>query len=162
MNMIFIVLTLLLQNAELKKTDCPMHEQHMKDQSLKDRGEHAMGFSQTDTTHHFLLRSDGGVISVGTNKPDDSDSKDMIRMHLRHIATEFQAGEFDIPMFVHDTVPPGVPDMKKLRSSIRYTYEDTSQGGRVLIVTTDKAALEAVHKFLRFQIEEHKTGDNPQ
>ncbi|MGA2428762.1 MAG: hypothetical protein ABSH13_09685 [Candidatus Acidiferrum sp.] len=157
--MILIILAMLLQNPEPKKMDCPMHEQHVKDQSLESRGEHAMGFSQTETTHHFLLRPDGGVIQVEANRSDDSANKDMIRVHLRHIATAFQAGDFDIPMFVHDTVPPGVPDMKKLQSKISYSYEETAQGGRVVIVTKDADAKEAVHKFLRFQIEEHKTGD---
>src|SRR5580698_5275640 len=32
---------------------------------------------------------------------------------MQHIAEAFQSGDFDIPMFVHDTVPPGVPEMKK-------------------------------------------------
>jgi len=39
-------------------------------------------------------------------------------MHLAHIAPAFQNGDFDTPMFVHDTVPPGVPKMKKLRGGI--------------------------------------------
>ena len=157
--MVLILLTLLLQIPQPTKMDCPMHERNMKDQSLEKRGEHAMGFSQTETTHHFLLRSDGGVIQVEANKPDDAGNKEMIRMHLRHIAAAFEAGDFDIPVFVHDTVPPGVPEMKKLQTKISYAYEDTAQGGRVVIATMDKNAKQAVYKFLRFQIEEHKTRD---
>ena len=62
-------------------------------------------------------------------------------------------------MFVHDTVPPGVPEMKRLREKISYTYEETKSGGHVLIKTQDKEAVAAIHKFLIFQIQEHKTGD---
>jgi len=80
-------------------------------------------------------------------------------MHLQHIAQAFQSGDFDIPMFVHDTVPPGVPEMKKLRENIHYSFEETPKGGRVLISSSDKEALAAIHRFLQFQIEEHKTGD---
>jgi hypothetical protein len=80
-------------------------------------------------------------------------------MHLGHIARAFQSGDFDIPMFVHDTVPPGVPDMKRLQKQIRYSFEDTASGGRVVISSTDKDAITAIHAFLRFQIEEHATGD---
>jgi hypothetical protein len=78
---------------------------------------------------------------------------------LRHIAHAFQNGDFDIPMFVHDTVPPGVPEMKRLQKQIRYAFEETPTGGRVAISSTDKEARNAIHRFLRFQIDEHKTGD---
>jgi hypothetical protein len=78
---------------------------------------------------------------------------------LAHIANAFQSGDFDIPMFVHDAAPPGVPEMKRLKGSIRYSFEETSNGGRVIVSSTDKEAVAAIHKFLRFQIQAHKTGD---
>ena len=31
-----------------------------------------------------------------------------------------------IPMFIHDTVPPGEPEMKALRGQIQYSLEETS------------------------------------
>jgi hypothetical protein len=126
---------------------------------MNERGETGMGFSQSATTHHFLIKSDGGVIQVETNDLADKSSRDHIRMHLRHIAQAFKDGDFDIPMFVHDTVPPGVPEMKRLRRKISYTFEETPAGGRVVITSADKRALGAIHKFLVFQIQEHKTGD---
>jgi hypothetical protein len=52
-----------------------------------------------------------------------------------------------------------VPEMKKLREDIHYSFEETPKGGRVLISSSDKEALAAIHRFLQFQIEEHKTGD---
>ena len=127
--------------------------------AMNARGEHAMGFSQAGTTHHFLLKSDGGAIQVAIKDPKDTSNRDHIRMHLGHIANAFRNGDFDIPMFVHDAVPPGVPEMRRLQKQIRYSFEETPNGGRVVIVTSDKDALTAVHQFLRFQIQEHKTGD---
>ena len=127
--------------------------------AMNDRGEHVMGFSQTGTTHHFFLKSDGGAIQAEVKDPKDTSSRDHIRMHLSHIAHAFQNGDFDIPMFVHDAVPPGVPEMRRLQKQIRYSFEETPNGGRVVILTSDKDALRAVHQFLRFQIQEHKTGD---
>jgi hypothetical protein len=135
---------------------CPMRDAHAK---MNERGEKGMGFSQTDTTHHFFLNSSGGVIQVEVKDGSDDSERNGIRMHLTHIAKAFENGDFDIPMFVHDTVPPGVPEMKKLRAQIRYSFEETSNGGRVVISSTDKEALTAIHSFLQFQIEEHKTGD---
>jgi hypothetical protein len=121
-----------------------------------------MGFSQAATTHHFFLTSDGGVIQVEANDPADAASRNEIRMHLGHIANAFQSGDFGIPMFVHGTVPPGVPEMKSLQKNIRYWFEETPNGARVVISCSDKSALNAIHRFLRFQIDEHKTGDPAQ
>jgi hypothetical protein len=139
-----------------QKTECPMHNAHAQ---MNERGEKGMGFSQTATTHHFLLKLDGGVIQVEANEQKDEANWDNIRMHLGHIARAFQSGDFDIPIFVHDTIAPGVPEMKRLQKQIRYTFEQTPAGGRVVISTTNDEALAAIHRFLRFQIEEHKTGD---
>jgi hypothetical protein len=136
--------------------ECPMHGTHTQ---MNERGEKGMGFSQTATTHHFLLNPSGGVIQVEAKDSADSTNRNQIRMHLGHIAKAFQSGDFDIPMFVHDTVPPGVPEMKRLRKDIQYSFEETTNGGRVVISSANKEALEAIHRFLRFQIEEHKTGD---
>jgi len=82
-----------------------------------------------------------------------------IRSHLTHIATMFSNGEFSIPMFVHDQVPPGVPVMKEKHAEISYTFEELPTGGSVLIKTTNPDALKGVQEFLRFQIEDHHTGD---
>ena len=137
-------------------TEYPMHATHTQ---MNERGEKGMGFSQTATAHHFLLNASGGVIQVEAKDSADATSRNEIRMHLGHIARAFQSGDFDIPMFVHDTVPPGVPEMKRLQKNIKYSFEETPNGGRVVISSTEKEALVAIHRYLRFQIEEHKTGD---
>jgi len=143
-------------NQKTERQECPMHSAHGQ---MNDRGEKRMGFSQTATTHHFILKADGGAIQVEANDSADAANRDNIRMHLGHIAKAFQDGDFEIPMFVHDTVPPGVPEMKQLQKEIRYSFAETPNGGRVVISSTNKEALDAIHRFLRFQIEEHKTGD---
>jgi hypothetical protein len=137
-------------------SDCPMMKQ-MSD--MIERGEKGMGFSQTKTTHHFYLSKAGGIIQVEANDEIDQTSRDQIRLHLGHIARMFSEGNFDIPMFVHDQVPPGVPEMKKMKAVISYEFEETKGGGRVRISSSDSQALAAIHNFLRFQITEHKTGD---
>jgi hypothetical protein len=80
-------------------------------------------------------------------------------MHLSHIVKRFAAGDFDVPMFIHDTTPPGAPVMSKLRSQIRYLYSDTLNGAKIQISSANPEALQAIHAFLRFQISDHKTGD---
>ena len=126
---------------------------------MEKRGKQGMGFAQNATTHHFLLRKDGGAIQVTANSSKDKTSIDEIRMHLQHIRRSFQSGDFNIPMFVHDQTPPGAPEMKKLKDRISYTYEALANGGQVAISSSDAEAINAIHAFLKFQITEHKTGD---
>ena len=133
-----------------------MHDAHAQ---MEERGEKGMGFSQTSTTHHFLINPTGGTIEVSVKDGSDAANRDAIRVHLTHIVKAFQSGDFDIPMFVHDTVPIGVPQMKRLQKEIRYSFEESPNGGRVVIVSSNQDAVTAIHKFLKFQIEEHKTGD---
>ena len=127
---------------------------------MMQRRENAMGFSQTQTTHHFFLSKDGGVIQVEANDPKDTQNRDLIWTHLAHIAQAFAAGDFSDPLAVHDKVPDGVPVMQRLKGDIRYTFEQTPQGGRVVINTANPEALDAIHQFLRFQVSEHQTGDS--
>lgn len=126
---------------------------------MNERGERGMGFSQTVTSHHFLIQPGGGAIQAEAKNPDDTSERDNIRHHLAHIAQAFANADFDIPMFVHDSMPPGVPKMKELRQKITYSFQETPAGGQVVIRTSDPQALAAIHKFLRYQIEEHQTGD---
>ena len=118
-----------------------------------------MGFSHQKTTHHFRLTRDGGMIEVTANDKQDTASQDQIRQHLSHIAQMFSAGNFDAPMFIHDRTPPGVPVMQRLKEEIKYKYEKIERGGRVRITTKNAEAIDAIHQFLRFQIEDHQTGD---
>jgi hypothetical protein len=127
--------------------------------SSDERGERAMGFSQTATVHHFLLKPDGGVIQVEVKDASDAANRDLVRRHLSHVARAFAEGDFTTPALVHERVPPGADSMRRLKSEITYAYEETEAGARVRIYARSAEALAAVHDFLRFQIEEHRTGD---
>ena len=134
-----------------------MHDMHH--QEVNQHGDVAMGFSHMKTTHHFRLSPSGGSIEVQANDPTDVTSRDQIRRHLEQLPKSFKAGNFSAPMETHGRVPPGVPTMQELKSKINYKYVRTDRGGKVLITTANPKALEAIHEFLRFQIEDHRTGD---
>ena len=155
--------------ALLKQLQSKFHEssgmmdmmgQMMHHSMVMQHGEQAMGFSQTQTTHHFFLTKDGGVIQVEANDPKDTQNRDLIRTHLAHITQAFAAGDFADPLAVHDKYPDGVPVMQELKGDIHYTFEQTLNGGRVLIHTANSRALEAIYQFIRFQITDHQTGDS--
>lgn len=128
---------------------------------MNQRGAMAMGFDQEKSTHHFFLYEDGGAIDVSVNDAADLTNRDAIRSHLPHIAMMFGLGNFDAPMMVHDSKNvPGTAELTRLKDKVKYTYVESAKGGRVDIVTTDPAALNAVHAFMKFQISDHKTGDS--
>lgn len=139
------------------------HEEHLaqiaRDAELKARGSAAMGFDQDSARHHFLLYEDGGAIEVGIVSGADTATRTAVRGHLQTIAREFAGGVFDKPFATHAETPEGVPALQQFRTSLTYTYEETPDGGRVRITTSDPTALAGVHAFLRYQIVEHKTGD---
>lgn len=130
-------------------------------QGVVQRGEsHAgMGFSQTTTTHHFILTNNGGIVQVTANDPKNAEQIDTIQTHLEHIAAMFSEGNFSIPHFVHDQTPPGVSTMKKLQKSIKYSEESFATGARVRMQSDSPEAIAAIHDFLQFQIKDHQTGD---
>lgn len=134
--------------------------QHQHHADVDRRGAQVMGFDQQRTAHHFPLYQDGGAIDVAVKDPSDAANISAIRSHLPHIATMFGEGNFSAPMLVHETKVPGTAEMAALKDRITFTYVETPKGGRVDIVTTDRAALDAVHRFLRFQIADHRTGDS--
>ena len=163
LHVILIALTLPLAAQHPQMPAGMSHQEHLKqmqkDEALKKRGAAAMGFDQDATTHHFRIAPNGGSIEVTVRDGTDQQALAAVRSHLRAIAKQFAAGEFDKPFETHGEVPPGVAQMQKSKDQIAYRYEDVPQGGAVRITTGDARALDAVHAFLRYQIAEHHTGD---
>lgn len=161
MSMVAVLLTGGALRADDSMHDCPMAagSKSKHAEGVIERGDQGMGFDHAKTTHHFRLAPDGGAIEVTANSLADGASRDQIRLHLTHIAIMFAGGDFSVPMFVHDTIPPGVTAMKRLASAISYRFEEIAGGGRVVISTATDEGRDAVHDFLRFQITDHATGD---
>ena len=153
MKLAFVAMLAALSTAGTSQMSSQHHD------AVDRRGAQIMGFDQQKTTHHFLLFEDGGAIDVAVKDPSDTANLDAIRSHLPHIATMFADGRFDAPMLVHGTAVPGTAELIRLKDRVRYQYVQTPNGGRVDITTSDPDAVAAVHRFLRFQISEHRTGD---
>ena len=120
-----------------------------------------MGFSHEKTTHHFELNYDGGAIDVRANDIRDTESRDQIRNHFHHIAQMFAEGNFSAPMLVHGTNVPGTATMTRLKDQLHWALTETPRGARITVSAYNKDGLDAVHEFLRFQIQDHQTGDCP-
>jgi hypothetical protein len=159
--MFFLVCLLITLPAWIVAQQTTQPGQSIRQDGVVQRGDHEMGFSHDLTTHHFRLLKDGGEIIVEANDPNDKASIKQIRTHLYHIVGMFSNGNFNVPMLIHDTNPPGVATMARLKSDIRYTISDTDKGAKIRIQTSSPETTDAVHAFLLFQIVDHKTGDSP-
>jgi hypothetical protein len=159
---IALALSVVTINAQEKTGSADAQEKQDHAAGVKERGTHEMGFSQDKATHHFLLLPDGGAIQIVASSTTDTTTRDQIQMHLAHIAQMFSDGNFQIPMLIHDKIPPGVPVMQRLKAAISYKFEKLDSGGQVRITTKNAEALSAIYEFLRFQITDHQTGDSTQ
>jgi hypothetical protein len=157
-NLFFLLIFGHLSLSAIAQQASPGPEDHFA--AVNARGDQGMGFSHGKTTHRFHLLTDGGAIEIQSTESTDAVSQEAIRQHLAMIAVKFSQGDFAIPMFIHATVPPGVETMKQLKSKITYEAENTERGAQLRITTHDAEALTAIHSFLRFQIQDHQTGDS--
>jgi hypothetical protein len=153
------VMGLTADAPPMSHADCPMAAVHHGRAGVDARHDQAVGVGHEGLVHHFLLEKDGGAIRLDMKDAGRKDAREDVRRHLQAIAKAFAAGDFGVPASIHAQVPPGVEVMKERKGVIRYAYAPTDRGGQVRITTADPRAREAIHAFLRFQIEDHGTGD---
>lgn len=123
---------------------------------VQTRGHAAMGVDQYTSTHHFQPLPDGGRIELQRDEAD-SVGRTRILEHLAEIAAAFGAGDFTVPGFVHAREVPGTAVMAARRTEIRYVVESLPRGGALRLTTKDSSALAAIHAFLAFQRQDHRT-----
>lgn len=116
-----------------------------------------MGVDQYTSAHEFEALPDGGRITLERHRNDPAGVA-QIRRHMEQIAVSFRRGDFVLPGFVHDREVPGTRIMHARRALISYTTDSTPAGGRLRIFSGDSAAIDAVHQFLAFQRQDHRTG----
>lgn len=129
--------------------------------SVQARGHTAMGVDQYTSAHTFQPLPDGGRISLQRDS-EDSAGAAQIRRHMQTIALAFSQGNFELPGFVHDREVPGTAVMTQRRSHITYTSESLPRGGGLRIFSRDSTALAAIHEFLSFQRQDHRSGAGSQ
>jgi hypothetical protein len=122
---------------------------------VQSRGAVAMGVDQYTSSHVFEDLADGGRIVL---QRDSIDAAGMatIRAHMQDIAARFAQGDFSLPGFVHSQSVPGTDVMTARRALIRYEADTLPRGGQVRIITSDSAAVAAIHAFLAFQRKDHR------
>jgi hypothetical protein len=123
---------------------------------VQTRGHAAMGVDQYTSTHHFEPLPDGGRITL-VRDSDDPAGVTQIRAHMEEIGAAFRRGDFTLPGFVHDRAVPGTATMAARRSRISYIADTVPQGSSLRIRSTDSTAISAIHQFLAFQRQDHRS-----
>lgn len=124
--------------------------------AMQARGQDVMGVDQYTSVHRFDPVADGGRIELQRDR-DDSAGVAMIRAHMRSIARAFAAGDFTAPATVHFETVPGVATMRTRRAAIHYDVTDLPRGAALRIRATDPTAVAAIHRFLAYQRQAHRT-----
>ncbi len=124
---------------------------------VQARGHVAMGVNQYTSTHIFEPLPDGGRIELQRNAADTAGAA-QIRRHMQMIATQFTAGDFRLPGFVHDRDVPGTDVMAARRSALCYTVDTLPRGAALRLRSDDPVAVAAIHAFLGFQRQDHHAG----
>lgn len=123
--------------------------------ALQARGATAMGVDQYTSSHVFESLPDGGRIVLQRDSTDAAGTE-VIRAHMRDIASRFGDGDFTIPGMVHAREVPGTREMAAHRGDIRYVADTLPRGAEVRISSRDTAAISAIHAFLAFQRMDHR------
>jgi hypothetical protein len=123
---------------------------------IQARGHAAMGVDQYTSFHRFEPLPDGGRISLQRD-PGDSAGVAQIRAHMSRIAAAFGRGDFALPGFVHDRNVPGTAVMAAQRSRISYVADTLPGGGQLRLRTSNPSAIAAIHQFLAFQRQDHRS-----
>jgi len=122
--------------------------------AMQHRGGMAMGVDQYTSSHKFVDTPDGGRVQLQRDS-NDSLGVAQIRAHMKLIQHAFEAGDFSTPAFVHARDMPGTAVMTRKRSAIKYAYADLPLGGEVIITSSDREAITAIHEFMLVQRTEH-------
>jgi hypothetical protein len=80
---------------------------------------------------------------------------------MKQIASQFAAGDFRLPGFVHATEVPGTAVMSAKRALISYTVEPLPRGAALRVRSEDADAVRAIHQFLAFQRQDHHVSAGP-
>ncbi|HEU4997185.1 MAG TPA: hypothetical protein VFT29_20350 [Gemmatimonadaceae bacterium] len=123
---------------------------------VQRRGAAVMGVDQSTSKHVFEDLPDGGRIVLERDDAADTAAIRTIRAHMREIETAFRQGNFAQPGLVHAQEVPGTDVMTARRGFIAYVEADRPRGAELRILTSDTAAIAAVHRFLAFQRMDHR------
>src|SRR5579864_5145190 len=123
--------------------------------AMLERGDIAMGFSQSKIHHHFMATSTGGEIMIMSTNMSDTKTISEIKSHVKDIQYEFSQGNFTKPFYIHAQVVPGTDIMTAKKDLIQYSINNIDGGSVLILTTNDTELLNAIQQFMNFQSSQH-------
>jgi hypothetical protein len=124
-------------------------------EEVRRAGERTMPFDLDKTQHSFYKTEDGGIQTVAVREDGDREQVELIRRHLREVASEFAAGNFQDPISIHGEEMPGVRELSAGVDRLQITYRDVSRGGEITYKTGDDVMVGHLHAWFEAQVAEH-------
>lgn len=129
------------------------------DPALLSRISRVAGFESERVNRHFYVLKNGGVTEVTVKDPADEATLKAIQTHLKKEAELYAKGNFENITAMYGKAPDSVVMMKKFRDEITYAMVPEENGAVIRMFTVNPQAKAAIHEYLKFQIDQLKTGD---
>jgi hypothetical protein len=129
------------------------------DSEINARFSKSLGTDANRIFQHYYLVKAGGVIELTAKDPADKSSVAAVQKYLETQKDLFEKGKNEGDAEVHGKVADGVPVLKKLRNEITFFTVKSEEGAVLRMFSTNEQARQAIQDFIKFQINEHKTGD---
>jgi hypothetical protein len=122
---------------------------------VADRGAAVMPFDLDATTHRFAPSATGLVETVVADDPSDRGQIDLIRDHLAHEADRFARGDYGDPAAIHGGDMPGLAELAAGADSVTVTFEELTDGARLVFAADDPDLVDALHRWGEAQTSDH-------
>ncbi|MGJ6966796.1 hypothetical protein ACSDR0_33270 [Streptosporangium sp. G11] len=119
------------------------------------RGRTVMPFDLERTTHRFAKSATGGVQTVTSEDPADTEQVRLIREHLTEEAAGFGKGDYGDPASIHGADMPGLRELEQGHGRIDIRYAELPAGARITYTTSDAPLVTALHAWFDAQVTDH-------
>ena len=129
------------------------------DPALLSRASKVSGFDSERVNLHFYILKNGGAVEVTAKDPNDEATIKAIQAYLKKESDLWTKGNFETVTVVYGRPPEGTMQLKKLRDDVTFHAVQEENGAVIRMFTVNPTAKAAIHDYLRFQIDQLKTGD---
>jgi hypothetical protein len=129
------------------------------DPALLSRATRVSGFESDRVNRHFYVLKNGGAVEITAKDANDESTIKAIQSYLKKESDMWTKGNFDTIAAVYGKAPEAIAQLKKLRDNVTYAAVPEENGAVVRMLTVNPMAKTAIHDYLRFQIDQLKTGD---
>ena len=129
------------------------------DPTLLSRVTKVSGFDNERVNRHFYVLKNGGAVEITVKDPNDEATIKAIQAHLKKESDLWTKGNFETLTTVYGRPPEGAAQLKKLRDEVTYAVVAEENGAVIRMFTVNQSAKSAIHDYLKFQIDQLKTGD---